>query len=146
VMESGFDHLVYFNPDWKDSTHNIESDTYSFLYSSCPALDAMGCFYTLTPKLIQKIGFFDEKSFPIRGHSHIDYTMRICRGGGNVVENVFDVKNSNDYIGMIMRENYIRTNRKLSVSEILLLSSANEMEKRLKIINSEYRNYIDKGW
>ena len=34
---------------------------------------------TLTPDIIDRLGFFDEASFPVRGHSHVDYTIRACR-------------------------------------------------------------------
>ena len=64
----------------------------------------MGCFYTLTPKLIERLGFFDESSFPVRGHSHVDYTMRACRCEANDGQFLFDMNNSNTLIGMVLRE------------------------------------------
>ena len=146
TKKSGFGHLVYFNPEWKNPSHSLNSNDYSFLHSSCSAIDVMGCFYTLTLEIIKKIGFFDENSFPIRGHSHIDYTMRICNMGGNVSKNIYDVSDSNEYVSMIMRDNYVRTNKILSVKEILLLSSQSELDKRLRIMNSTNRSFINKGW
>ena len=66
----------------------------------------MGCFYTLTPELIKKLGFFDEDSFPVRGHSHVDYTIRACRAEANDSQFLFDLSGSNEYISMVLRDGY----------------------------------------
>ncbi|MAX46135.1 MAG: hypothetical protein CMB24_04980 [Euryarchaeota archaeon] len=113
IKSSNFDHLVYFNPDWKPATHQEGSPRFEGLLSSCTAREAMGCFYTITPDLIKKIGFFDEESFPVRGHSHVDYSLRACRVEANDSQFLYDIADSNEYIGMVMREGYRRTHRTL---------------------------------
>ena len=40
----------------------------------------------------------------MRGHSHVDYTLRACRVEANDNQFLFDLKNSNDLIGMVMRK------------------------------------------
>ena len=57
MTDSGFDHLVYFNSEWKKSSHSELSDRSDKISSSCSAREAMGCFYTLTPDLISRLGF-----------------------------------------------------------------------------------------
>ena len=45
----------------------------------------------------------DEKEFPVRGHSHVDYTIRACRAEANDLQYLYDFRDSNKFIGMVMR-------------------------------------------
>ena len=143
---SGFDHLVYFNPDWKKPSHQEYSPSFPALHSSCSAREAMGCFYTLTPNLISQIGFFDEDSFPVRGHSHIDYTIRACRCEANDSDFLYDIENSNSMIGMVLRDGYKRTHRVLSVWERKVTTSDAKLSRREEILSEEGRIFVNKGW
>ena len=146
MQQSGFDHLVYFNPEWKPPSHAEGSPRFEGLFSSCSARDAMGCFYTLTPELISKIGFFDEGSFPVRGHSHVDYTLRACRVEANDSQYLYDISDSNGYIGMVMRDGYRRTHRILSVNERIVSTSETALVKREGILLTEGRKFIHRSW
>jgi len=138
--------LVYFNPQWKNPSHEEYSQRSSDLISYCSAREAMGCFYTLTPELINRLGFFDEGAFPVRGHSHVDYTLRACRIEANDNQFLFDLANSNDLIGMVMREGYKRTFRTLSVKEMRLTTSDVELSKRESVLLTEDRVFVPRGW
>jgi len=146
MSNSGYDHLVYFNPNWKEPSHNEGSPRFSELLSSCTARDAMGCFYTLTPRLIERLGFFDEDSFPVRGHSHVDYTLRACRLEANDTQYLYDISGSNELIGMIMRDGYKRTHRTLSVWERKISTSDESLARRESILLSEGRVFVPRGW
>lgn len=146
MSESGYDHLVYFNPDWKDPFHSEGSPRFSGLKSSCSARDAMGCFYTLTPSLIETLGFFDEDSFPVRGHSHVDYTLRACRVEANDSQFLYDISDSNESIGMILRDGYKRTNRTLSVWERKVSTSDEFLAKRESVLLTEGRTFVPRWW
>ena len=146
MAKSGYDHLVYFNPNWKDPSHSEGSPRFSGLESSCSARDAMGCFYTLTPRLIERLGFFDEDSFPVRGHSHVDYTLRACRVEANDSQFLYDISGSNEYIGMIMRDGYKRTHRTLSVWERKVSTSDESLAKRESVLLTEGRTFVSRGW
>ena len=106
----------------------------------------MGCFYTLTPSLIRRLGFFDEEEFPVRGHSHIDYTLRACRLEANDSNFLFDIENSNQYIGMEMREGYKRTHRNLTVREKVLTTSETSLKKRESVLLTEGRIHVPRNW
>jgi len=146
MSKSGYDHLVYFNPNWKEPSHSEESPRFSELQSSCTARDAMGCFYTLTPSLIERLGFFDEDSFPVRGHSHVDYTLRACRLEANDTQYLYDISGSNEYIGMMMRDGYKRTHRTLSVWERKISTSDESLANRESVLLTEGRTFIPRGW
>ena len=146
MQSSGFDHLVYFNPNWKEPSHSEKYQGNGNLVSSCTPREAMGCFYTLTPGLIEKLGFFDELSFPVRGHSHVDYTMRACRLEANDSQFLFDLEDSNELIGMVLRDGYKRTFRTLSVKEMRLTTSESELAKRESILLTEGRVFVPRGW
>jgi len=135
---SGFDHLVYFSELWKSAKFVNKHKKFP-LISSCNARDAMGCFYTVTPKMIQNIGYFDEESFPIRGHSHVDFTLRACRAKFNELDNLYDIKDSNKYIRMIQREGYISTNRIYSKNELSLLRSIENLDIRENLLSDKNR-------
>tara|TARA_X000001036_G_scaffold355460_1_gene337273 strand:+ start:7854 stop:10391 length:2538 start_codon:yes stop_codon:yes gene_type:complete len=146
MQSSGFDHLVYFNPEWKPASHTENSTRSESLISHCNARGAMGCFYTLTPELIEKLGFFDEDSFPVRGHSHVDYTIRACRAEANDTQFLFDLIDSNEYISMVLRDGYKRTFRTLSVKEMKQTTSNEALSIRESILLSEDRIYVPRGW
>jgi len=146
MQSSGYDHLVYFNPEWKPPSHEESSLRSDSLESYCTAREAMGCFYTLTPRLIDGLGFFDEESFPVRGHSHVDYTLRACRLEANDSQFLFDLTNSNELIGMVMRDGYKRTFRTLSVKEMRLTTSDSELAKRESVLLTEGRVFVPRGW
>ena len=146
TQETNLSHLVYFNPMWKKPSLDSNLVKYPMLHSSCNAREAMGCFYTLSLDIINRLGFFDEESFPIRGHSHVDYTIRACNIGENEYNNLFDIKGSNDYIGMVMRDGYVRTHRTLTLNEKILTTSKNELQKRENLLKNRDRLHIPKGW
>ena len=146
MLDSGYDHLVYFNSDWKEPTREEKCKKSDLLTSYCTPRQAMGCFYTLTTRLIDALGYFDEDSFPVRGHSHVDYTMRACRTGANDVESLFDIQNSRSLIGMVLRDGYRRTNRTLSVKERMLISSDEELAERESILQTNGRVFVPRGW
>ncbi len=146
MKSSGFDHLVYFNAEWKPASQKENSTRSELLVSHCTAREAMGCFYTLTPELITKLGFFDEDSFPVRGHSHVDYTIRACRAEANDIEFLFDLVDSNEFIGMVMRDGYKRTFRTLSVKEMKQTTSNEALLFRESVLLSEDRVYVSRGW
>ena len=146
MLESGFDHLVYFNSEWKSATHATGSPRSNNLFSHCSAREAMGCFYTLTPRLIEKLGFFDEKEFPVRGHSHVDYTIRACRAEANDLQYLYDFRDSNKFIGMVMRDGYKRTHRTLSVFERKISTSPESLARREQVLLTEGRIFVPRGW
>ena len=56
--------------------------------------------------MLSKVGYFDEDNYKIRGHSHIDFTIRCCKSGFNKLENLYDIFNSNQYLELKI-ENYV---------------------------------------
>ena len=81
-IESKLDHLVYFDKNEKPPSHEIDHDKFN-LSSFTTAKNCQGALFTFTKTLIENVGYFDENNFKIRGHSHIDYTLRCCRKGFN---------------------------------------------------------------
>jgi hypothetical protein len=106
----------------------------------------MGCFYTITPKIIDELGYFDESAFPVRGHSHVDYTMRACRILANGTSDLYDLRDSNEFIGMVLKDEYKRTNKILSVKERMLTTSDIELQKRESILQADDRVFVARGW
>lgn len=146
MRSSGYGHLVYFNPEWKPATHQKDCPESEFLISHCKPREAMGCFYTLTPKIIDELGYFDESAFPVRGHSHVDYTMRACRILANGDSDLYDLRDSNEFIGMVLKDEYKRTNKILSVKEMMLTTSDIELQKRESILQTDDRVFVARGW
>lgn len=132
---SGFDHLVYHNPAWKPRQHLLRRPN---LASSTDVFDSMGCFFTFTPRLLDTVGWFDEVNFPVRGNSHIDFTMRACRAGFNEANTLWDADGSTDLVLMWEREGYVDLTDWKS-PEIQALVSPDEKARRLAVINSPDR-------
>lgn len=146
IISSGFDHLVYFNNNWKATTVKKRMKGKVNLLGNCTSREAMGCFYTITPNLIKEIGFFDEKSFPVRGHSHVDFTMRACRFGANDAKSLYDIENSGLFIDMIQREDYVGTHRILTLKEHIWTRTSKFLDYRESIMNEKNRVFISRPW
>ena len=97
---------------------------------------------TFTKKLINTVGYFDEHQFKIRGHSHIDYTMRCCRMKLNNYKTLFDIKNSNNYI-KLNDIHYTSSFFKLAIFlRELYKVDIYELERRNKILENNNRKFI----
>lgn len=143
---SGFDHLVYFNPDWKNPLQDEFLDLQFPLRSYTDSLNVMGCLFTLTHRLVEKIGFFDEESFPVRGHSHIDFTVRACRMGANQIDMTFDAEESNDFVIMETKEDYIRTSKILGIWENEQINDPSILKIRESLLIDDTRTFIQRKW
>tara|TARA_A100000164_G_scaffold254849_1_gene227065 strand:+ start:713 stop:4327 length:3615 start_codon:yes stop_codon:yes gene_type:complete len=144
VRDTGYDHLVHFNPNWKSKIHDEELTKNGIMLSSMTdGVSCMGCFYTVTPELLIKIGGFDEKSFPIRGHSHIDFTMRACRNGDNDMNTLYDIKGATDYLGIHPKEGYVSTFRRYSFTEQMTLADPKDRLRRWELVKNESRLFVD---
>ena len=105
----------------------------------------MGCFYTLTPELITKLGFFDESSFPV-GAIHISIIRLELVGLRQMTQFLFDMVDSKEFIGMVLKDGYKRTFRTLSVKEMHSTTSENELAFREAVLLTENRIYVPRGW
>ena len=103
----------------------------------------MGALFTFTKKLIEEIGYFDEDNFKLRGHSHIDFTLRCCRKDFNNIDTLFDFKNSNKYIKLI-KEEYVSTFVKIPfyLRELYKVDHY-ELIRRNKLLSDNNRLYIN---
>ena len=144
VRKTGYDHLVHFNPNWKPAIHEeslIKNDVE--LSSMTDGISCMGCFYTVTPELLTAIGGFDQLSFPIRGHSHIDFTMRACRSGNNDLNSLYDIKNATKFLGIHPKEGYVSTFRRYSYTEQMILADPNDKSRRWGLVKKESRIFVN---
>ena len=144
VSKTGYDHLVHFNPNWKPAMHEEQLTKNSVeLVSMTDGISCMGCFYTVTPKLLSEVGGFDETEFPIRGHSHIDFTIRACRLGFNDLNTLYDINDATDYLGIHPKEGYVSTHRKYSFTEQMILADPTDKARRWELIKQESRIYVE---
>ena len=141
-IKDNISHIVYFGKGTKKEDH-YKIHKNNNLESYVTAENCQGAFFTFNKKLIDKVGFFDEKNFQIRGHSHIDFTLRCCRYRFNNINTLYDIINSNKYIKLNTKD-YISSFSKLP----LLLRELHkvdiyELERRKNIINDDTRLKID---
>ena len=138
-IKSNYDHLVFYDLNHKKSNHMIKNN---LLISYCDAINCQGAFFTFTKKMIEKVGYFDEYNFKIRGHSHVDYTIRCCRNKFNNENKLYDALESDKYIKLNIN-NYVSSYNKLplylrELHKVTLF----ELEKRLKLLKDKNRNHI----
>lgn len=137
--ESKFQHLCYYNSQWKKARYNKKNGP---LVALTNVENAMGCFWTFTPQLIDDIGWFDSAKFGKSGYEHIDYSIRACRNHHNDEKYFYDAYESNEYIsmqGLGDKKNYIRT---LNKKEQSYYWGSRYRRKCLKVIRDSTRSYI----
>lgn len=138
VEASGRGHLVYHSVDYKAGDHEISDGP---LTSSVEAPHCMGCFYTFTRDVLETTGYLDERSFPVRGHAHIDFTMRACRLGHNEVDTLFDATDSEDFIDLWSGPDYKQT-FDWGGDAARALTDPAEKERRWSIVRDETRRHV----
>jgi glycosyltransferase involved in cell wall biosynthesis len=107
INRTGYQHLIFYDTDWRPHANLSPAIEYGTLVSNCPAENIQGGFYTLTPDIIREVGYFDEQQFGRRGVGHIDFSFRCCRAGYNVIANPFDAIGSNELISLQKVDNYV---------------------------------------
>lgn len=97
MKESNFEHLVYHNQSRK-KVFIDKPILKEKVASYTDWIHALGCFYTVTQNIIDKVGYYDIRTFGPHESAHIDYTYRCCKAGFNTLPNPFDAKYSNEYV------------------------------------------------
>jgi hypothetical protein len=140
LLKHKIEHLVFYDKKFKHSKfYVIKADT----QSNCSANNCQGAMFTFTKNVVDKVGYFDENNFKIRGHSHIDYTLRCCRLGFNNMDKLWDVKGSNEYIEL-NNKHYISSFSKLPILlRELYKTDIYEIDRRERIIQNNNRKYIE---
>lgn len=128
-------HLVYFNTIHRKPIKKIIKNNELVAYTD--ARQCMGCFWTFTPEIIKKVGYFDEKNFKGAGHSHQEYTIRCCRAGFNDMNNLYDIINSEK----IIKLRCFRTDKNYISKKKLICNNHN---KKLRDITFKNNNIIKK--
>ena len=98
AIKTGNHHLVFCDENWCKEQFLDKPKIERVLNGRVPMLHTHGFFYTLTPHVIEKVGFMDVESFGFRGMGHVDYTIRCARAGFTNEFTPWDVLNSNEYI------------------------------------------------
>ncbi len=107
INRTGYQHLIFYDKQWRPHANLSPAIQYGTLISNCPAENIQGGFYTITSDIIREVGYFDEQQFGRRGIGHIDFSFRCCRAAYNVLANPFDVVGSNEFIGLQKSDNYV---------------------------------------
>jgi glycosyltransferase involved in cell wall biosynthesis len=107
IERTGYDHLVLHDPHW----HRVKKqrppmkDRSGLLECRSFWDDCQGAFWTFTPRVLRKVGYFDTDHFHLCGFGHRDYTYRCCRAGFNDRQNIFDLRGSLKYVELL-KEGY----------------------------------------
>ncbi|MFT4535527.1 MAG: glycosyltransferase involved in cell wall biosynthesis [Saprospiraceae bacterium] len=107
MLRTNYDHLIFYDKSWLPHANLSRPIISGNLISNCIPKRIQGAFYTITPEVIDKVGYFDEQQFGASGLGHIDYSFRCCRAGFNVLSSPFDVMNSNQLIQLQSVHSYV---------------------------------------
>jgi glycosyltransferase involved in cell wall biosynthesis len=89
IERSGHHHLCWFDRDYWHLAWPLRPlpdgrvDATGTCAGSVRVQDCLGAFFTVTPQLVETVGYADEVNFPVRGQWHVDYSMRCVRAGWN---------------------------------------------------------------
>lgn len=115
IRSSGYDHLVFHDPEWKRVKRSRPPVFKGSLESRSYWDDVQGAFWTFTKRVVSTVGYIDVSLFGHCGFGHRDYTYRCCKTGfnhllldeegTNACNCVYDLRGSNEYLELI-KENY----------------------------------------
>jgi glycosyltransferase involved in cell wall biosynthesis len=89
IERSGHHHLCWFDRDYWHLAWPLRSlpdgrvNATGTCAGSVRVQDCLGAFFTVTPQVVETVGYADEVNFPVRGQWHVDYSMRCVRAGWN---------------------------------------------------------------
>ncbi len=154
VRLSGWKHLCYLNQQHFEELRRRTDEGYELPQGrsddsgTCVAHvnveQCMGALFTFTPDLLERVGYGDEASFPIRGQWHIDFSMRCCRAGFNDPRHFFDIRESNRYIEL---QNNLRSDYRCAIEwgdEYRKTKKPAEMERRRRVLEDTTRVFVDR--
>jgi glycosyltransferase involved in cell wall biosynthesis len=153
VSQSGFDHLCHFNLQHFKQICARTKETFPpprrihqrfSLESHVGVPRAMGALFTLTPTVIEAVGFADEVNYFVRGGWHGDYSARCCRAGFNEIERFWDWKDSNEYLELqnTREENY-RSAIAWETDDFKRASTPEERQRREEVKWMPRRIHVD---
>jgi len=135
--KTNYDHLCY-------CLNNSNTEYFDDLKTNGHVLKSNGVLLTFTKQIIEKIGFFDETNFKVRGQSHHDWSFRCCKLRFNNDKTFYDIKNSNELI-KLNNKDYVSTGLSYKrLDKVINLVDTYEFHKREKIIKEKSRRrYIN---
>ncbi len=131
IRKTGYDHLIFYDLNWRPELNFDKPNVTASFQNSCKPINLQGAFYTITPRVVSKVGYFDAQNFGPRSLEHVDYSFRCCRAGFNNINSPWDMKNSNDFVKLQSRENYKRS---ISLNLENKIHSEEEILARRKIL------------
>ncbi|MDZ7833005.1 MAG: glycosyltransferase [Desulfobacterales bacterium] len=154
IKSSGYSHLVHRhlvhatnlkkrdNPDFELPPPAYDTSQKCVAYGDAWFDLGTGSLFTFTPDTLKRVGYCDEKNFPIRGQWHGDYHLRCCRAGCNDMSNLFDAIGSNEYIEI---QNYKADCYRCALpwgEEYKKTKNPEELNRRFAVMRDESRIYV----
>lgn len=141
IDKTGYEHLCYYYTGWRS---HVNFDEPKFLknrlVSFCEPLEVQGAFFTITPAIVEKVGYMDAENFAPRGFEHVDYSIRCSRAGFNDKELIYDALGSNDYVWLNYDESYKST---VQINEYYSkLSPPQQVTLKKELMSDEERIYL----
>lgn len=133
VIQTGYEHLVFCDDNWENNQFLEIPVIKDNLIGKTSLLNSHGFLYTITPAIIEKVGYFNSEEFGFRGMGHVDFTARCCRAGFNDINNPYDIINSNDFL-TAKKDNYLSS---INQKYINIYDKHNRSRKDLIILNSD---------
>lgn len=117
IEQSGYPHLCWFDRDyWRlawpsQPLHVRRLDPTGTCAGSVRVEDCLGAFFTVTPQVVEAVGYADEANFLIRGQWHVDYSMRCVRAGLNRAFPFYDANEGSRMVSVqdLYRRRYARS-------------------------------------
>jgi len=100
IQRNGYDHLVFYDKSRQPDFNLNKSFRHGDLAAHCEPENIQGGFYTMTKRVLEEVGYFDEQLFGRRGLGQVDYCFRCCRAGFNVLAHPYDLADSNNFLGL----------------------------------------------
>jgi hypothetical protein len=119
---------------WLENNKNTVYINEKKLKHKGDVLKSNGVLLTFNKNVVDKVGYFNETEYKVRGQSHLEWSLRCCNAGFNNKYTFYDVINSNNLIYLNTKNYTTGISNTPYLDKVIHYVDKYELERRNKIL------------
>jgi len=119
---------------WLENNNNTVYINEKKLKHKGDVLKSNGVLLTFNKNVVDKVGYFNETEYKVRGQSHLEWSFRCCNAGFNNKYTFYDIINSKDLISLNTKNYTTGISNTPYLDKVIHFVDKYELERRNKIL------------